>query len=157
MKNAGGDGSLVKARWQSPVYCGEFEIRRGGNTSGGSNPSRAAIDFENQMCHQFRMTDVFDQVEKEIEGHKPTPYLAIPFIVFFGFLAVQIGLLFLMIMLNMAEWLPSVTWEDQHYRGVEAISEVYQMLLTRTLLVLWPICSVLFIYGEAQDRKRHAA
>lgn len=103
------------------------------------------------------MTDVFDQVEKEIEGHKPTPYLAIPFIVFFGFLAVQIGLLFLMIMLNMAEWLPSVTWEDQHYRGVEAISEVYQMLLTRTLLVLWPICSVLFIYGEAQDRKRHAA
>lgn len=103
------------------------------------------------------MTDVFDQVQKEIEGHKPTPYIAIPFIVLFGMGLVYVGLIFFMILLNMAEWLPSVTWDDQRYHGVEAISEVYQMLMTRGLLILWPIFSVFCLIGEAQDRKRHAA
>lgn len=101
------------------------------------------------------MTDVFPQVEKEIE--KPTPYLAIPFIVLFGLGLIWCGMIFFLVLLNMAEWLPSVTWDDQRYRGVEAISEVYQMLMTRGLLILWPIFSVFCIFGEAQDRKRHAA
>lgn len=103
------------------------------------------------------MTDVFDQVQKEIEGHKPTPYLAIPFIVLFGLGLIWIGLIFVLILLNMADWLPPIVWDDRRYKGVEAISEVYQMLLTRGLLILWPISSIFCLIGEAQDRKRHAA
>lgn len=53
--------------------------------------------------------------------------------------------------------MPPIVWDDRRYKGVEAISEVYQMLLTRGLLILWPISSIFCLIGEAQDRKRHAA
>lgn len=103
------------------------------------------------------MTDVFPQVEKEIEADKPTPYLAIPFIVLFGLGLIWIVLIFLLILLNMAQWLPPVTWDGTVHRGADAIAEVYQMLITRGLLVLWPVVSLMVLLGEYQDRKRRAA
>lgn len=103
------------------------------------------------------MTDVFPQVEKEIEAEKPTPYLAIPFIVLFGLGLIWVVLIFLLVLLNMAQWLPPVTWDGTVHRGADAITEVYQMMLTRALLVIWPVASVMVLIGEFQDRKRRAA
>ena len=103
------------------------------------------------------MTDVFPQVQKETEAEKPTPYLAIPFIVLFGLGLIWIGLIFFLILLNMAHWLPPVTWDGTVYRGADAIAEVYQTMITRGLLVLWPVASLMALFGEYQDRKRRAA
>lgn len=102
------------------------------------------------------MTDVFPKVEKEIEAEKPTPYLAIPFIVLFGLGLVFVGLLMLLVLLNMAQWLPPVTWDGTVHRGADAIAEVYQTMITRGLLVLWPVASLMALFGEYQDRKRRA-
>ena len=124
----------------------------------GSNPTRPAkLDLVHQMCERSDMTDVFPKVEKEIEAEKPTPYLAIPFIVLFGLGLIWIGLIFFLVLLNMAQWLPPVTWDGTVYRGADAIAEVYQMLITRGLLVLWPVASLMVLFGEYQDRKRRAA
>lgn len=115
------------------------------------------LALENQMCHPFWMTDVFPQVEKEIAAEKPTPYLAIPFIVLFGLGLIWCGLIFFLVLLNMANWLPPVTWDGTVYRGANAITEVYQMLVTRGLLVMWPVVSLMVLFGEYQDRKHRAA
>ncbi len=104
------------------------------------------------------MTDVFPQVEKEIEAEKPTPYLAIPFIVLFGLGLVLVGVVFLATLFMMAGWFPvSMTFMDERYYGSDILNYVIVRNLVRALLVAWPILSILAIVGEAQDRKRRAA
>lgn len=104
------------------------------------------------------MTDVFPQVEKEIEAEKPTPIVAIPFIVLIGLCLVLVAVVFIATLFMMAGWFPtSMTFMDERYYGSDILNYVIMRNLVRVLLVLWPIMSAFAIVGELQDRKRRAS